>query len=225
LTSCEIALQQRRFPGQQPAAIEGGAHPVLGNALAIYVSMANDDIDIDHEEIDRLVKELAAPPKAPAPTPAVAPPAAATAMPPAAMESGGRPPGRRWSTVRLLMPAARTEPRNPFAFASAINLPQLPAINLTALTETQWDTLSVRMFVALGVVLGAAMPHWPYANAWSWGLMTYLAAVMLVVVTGIWGAKLSWDARLPAAHTVAIGTVIWGMALLAAEAVPRIVYA
>ena len=56
-------------------------------------------------------------------------------------------------------------------------------------------------------------------------LLLYLSALELVVVTGIWGAKLTWDARLPAAHTVAVGTTVWGLGLLAAETVPRIVSA
>jgi hypothetical protein len=75
------------------------------------------------------------------------------------------------------------------------------------------------------VLLSAAMPYWPYSHAWSWGLVIYLCAVELVVVTGIWGAKLTWDAHLPAAHTVAVGTVIWGLGLIVAETAPRLMYA
>jgi hypothetical protein len=112
-----------------------------------------------------------------------------------------------------------------------ISLPKLPGVSLPTLTsipklvqdETQWNLLSVRTFVGLGVMLSAAMRYWPYAHAWSWGLLFYLGAVLLLLVTGIWGAKLTWDARLPAAHTVAIGTVVWGLGLLAAETVPRII--
>jgi hypothetical protein len=112
-----------------------------------------------------------------------------------------------------------------------IAFPKLPGIAMPTLTsipklvqdETQWNLLSVRTFVGLGVMLSAAMRYWPYAHAWSWGLLFYLGAVLLLLVTGIWGAKLTWDARLPAAHTVAIGTVVWGLGLLAAETVPRIV--
>ena len=96
---------------------------------------------------------------------------------------------------------------------------------LPALDDTQWGLLPARIFVALGVLYSAAMRYWPYSHDWSWGLLMYLSAVLLVVVTGIWGAKLTWDARLPAAHTLAIGTVVWGLGLFAAETVPRIVYA
>ena len=177
--------------------------------------MASDAFE--HAEIDRLVKELTAPLKPVAPAaPPVAPPVAPT-------------PGR-YTTARVLMPAVRTERRHPFAFASALRLPTLPTmafpalptLSLPALNDTQWGA---RLFVAFGVLLAAAMPYWPSGNAWSWGLLMYLSAIDLLVVTGIWGAKLTWDARLPAAHTVAIGIVCWGLALLAAEAVPRISYA
>ena len=179
--------------------------------------------DFDPAEIDLLVKELAVPKRAPAPSPAVTHHAAAVAPEPATDQS--QAPGRRYSTATLLMPAERTEPKRPFAFASAINLPSLPRIPFPSLGDLQSGTLPARMWVGLGVVLSAAMPYWPYAHAWSWGLLTYFLAMVLVVITGIWGAKLTWDARLPAAHTVSVGTVVWGLGLLASETVPRIVNA
>jgi hypothetical protein len=182
--------------------------------------MASDDFDA--AEVDRLVKELATPPKPPARKPAFAALAAEAAPPPAT--DHGLAPGRPWSTARLLMPADRRERRKAFAFASAISLPALPKIALPDLNEAQWGILSVRTFVGLGVLLSAAMPYWPYSHAWSWGLLLYASAIVLLVVTGIWGAKLTWDARLPAAHTVAVGTVIWGLGLLAVETLPRIWY-
>ena len=185
--------------------------------------MASDNFD--PEEIDRLVKELTGPLKHATPPPPplearVVEAASAPALDPAAL-----PPGRRWTTARLLMPAARTERRNRFAFATAISLPIFSRLTMPVLSDAQWNVLSARIFVALGVLFAAAMPYWPYAHAWSWGLLVYFFAIMLLVITGIWGAKLTWDARLPAAHTVAIGRVLWGFGLLAAEAVPRIVLA
>jgi hypothetical protein len=185
--------------------------------------MASDDFA--PEEIDRLVKELATPVRPPAPRPTYASSADAAAT--QSTDPGAPAPGRPFTTARLIMPAARTEPKpsRTRAFASSIPMPALPKFGLPHLNDAQWGTLSTQLFVGLGVLLGAAMPFWPYAHAWSWGLLTYLAAVQLVVVTGVWGAKITWDARMPAAHTVALGTAIWGIGLLAAEAVPRIVYA
>jgi hypothetical protein len=180
--------------------------------------------DLDREEIDLLIKGLAAPPRPPAPAPAADSPGVVTPAVPT--------PGRRWTTARLLMPAARTERRDWLALASkwsarasAIAHAASAKVGFPTVTDAQWTAISARVFVALGVLLGAAMPYWPYAHAWSWGLLIYLSAVELVVVTGVWGAKRTWDARLPAAHTVAVGTVCWGLGLLAAETVPRIVSA
>jgi hypothetical protein len=79
--------------------------------------------------------------------------------------------------------------------------------------------------VALGVLLGAALPQWPYAKACGWWLALYLAAVEIVVVAGIWGARVSWKSRLGFAHVIAICTVIWGLALTAQEILPRVGYA
>jgi hypothetical protein len=204
--------------------------------------------DFDREEIDRLVKELTAPPK----PVTLAPPE--TAAP--AADNVALTPGSRWTSARLLMPAERTERRDWRTFASSIGLPELPKIALpalsripiarlrrslyaalpkmtppkmaklpTSLAAIDLGALSARFFVGISVLLSAAMPYWPYAHAWSWGLLFYFFAVMLVVIAGIWSAKLTWDARLPAAHTLAVGTIVWGLGLLAAEAVPRIVYA
>lgn len=129
------------------------------------------------------------------------------------------------------MPAARREPRQLSSLIPGIKLPALPTLpelpkfGLPWPKEMRSSAMSARVFVSLGVMLGAAMPYWPYAHAWSWGLLAYFAVIMLLVVTGIWSAKLTWDERLPAAHTVALGVVMWSFGLIAAEAVPRIIYA
>jgi heme A synthase len=112
-----------------------------------------------------------------------------------------------------------------FAFASAMHLPTLPRLSLPTLTEPHWRVLTARLFVGLGLVFCAAMPFWPYTNSCSWGLMLYLSAVLLVVITGVWGAKLAWDARLGATHTLALCIVFWGLTLVAAEVLPRVGYA
>ena len=180
--------------------------------------------DFDPEEVDRLVEALAKPLKRTPPAPPVAPSAAETAAPAPATDQGTLTPGQRWTTARVLMPAPRTEPKKAFAFLSAVNFPTLPRISSGALTETLSGPIWARVFVGLGVLLSAAMPYWPYAHGWSWGLVWYLSAIVLNLVAGIWGAKLTWDERLPAAHTVAVGIVLWGVGLLAAETVPRIAF-
>ena len=79
--------------------------------------------------------------------------------------------------------------------------------------------------VALGVLLGAALPQWPYAKACGSWLALYMAAVEIVVISGIWGARVSWKSRLGFAHVVAVSTIIWGLALTAQEVLPRVGYA
>src|SRR6059036_562542 len=79
--------------------------------------------------------------------------------------------------------------------------------------------------VALGVLLGLALPQWPYARACGWWLLLYLTAIGTVVVAGMWGARVSWKSRIGLAHVVAVGTIIWGLALVAHEVLPRVGYA
>jgi hypothetical protein len=40
----------------------------------------------------------------------------------------------------------------------------------------------------------------------------------MVVVAGVWSARLTWNTRLPMAHTVALFVVLWGITLAAEEA-------
>jgi hypothetical protein len=206
---------------------------VFGSWQSVCLLMHIMAIDeIDREEVDRLVKEMAARRRAPvaAPAPPSMPkitsglqqtdsPQSASASPIAQT-----PKASRWSTNRLLMPSLqRASRRKDFALASVMtmNMPALPKIGLPDWTETQWAVLTARMFVALGVALGAAMPYWPYTTAGPWSLGLYLSAVILVIVTGIWGSKLTWDARLARAHTIAIVTIMWGLILVAAVVLPK----
>ena len=75
--------------------------------------------------------------------------------------------------------------------------------------------------VSLGVLLGAALPGWPYENACGSWLLLYLSAVSLVVIAGLWGARVSWKGRVGWAHMLAVITIIWGLALTAQEVLPR----
>ena len=87
------------------------------------------------------------------------------------------------------------------------------------------SSLAVWSCVALGVLLGAALPYWPYEKACGWWLGLYLAAVEIVVVAGIWASRVSWKSRLGFAHVIAVCTIMWGLALTAQEVLPRVGYA
>jgi hypothetical protein len=75
--------------------------------------------------------------------------------------------------------------------------------------------------VTLGVLLAAAVPAWPYENDCGQWLFLYLGSVSLVVVAGLWGARVSWRGRIGWAHVLAVMTIIWGLALTAHQVLPR----
>jgi hypothetical protein len=181
-----------------------------------------DGTEVDREEVDLLVLELttdkpirrkAAPfaPKQPAAPQPVAP------QPPEPR------PVSRWSDVRLLMPEARPTAAvsgKRSAFASAIPFPQIHLPDFSRVLRMPGPVMLTRMWVGLGAVYGAAMIFWPYPKTYLWGLVLYLLSLGLVLTTGVWGAKLSWDSRLGTSHTVALCTVLLAIALAAGEIVP-----
>ena len=199
----------------------------------------------DRQEVDRLVRELSAPklvvvPK-PSGTDAATPPVqAAAAEPPAPRKVS------RWTTARILMPAtsaAAAEPRR--TLASLVNLPQLsalklptielptielpalrlpslPAFAMPALSEQTRGVFMVRAWVTLGILLSVSMPFWPYPKTYLVGILAYLFAIALVMIAGVWSAKLTWDGRLGGAHALSLGVVFWAIVLVAAETLPPV---
>ena len=185
--------------------------------------------NLEGKEVDYLIKELSSR-KPGAPKPAAPPLTIPTG------ESVGTPapvptiaaPGPR-STNRVVAPVA-----SPKTFVSAIRVRpamksmglnfdaiSLPSIGLPALSEVN----TVRAWVGLGAALALAMPFWPYPKAYSWWLFLYLFAVAMVVVAGVWSARLTWITRLAVAHVLALSIVLWGLTLATAETLPRIGYA
>lgn len=75
--------------------------------------------------------------------------------------------------------------------------------------------------VSLGVLLAAAVPAWPYENDCGQWLLLYLSSVSLVIVAGLWGARVSWKGRIGWAHMLAVMTIIWGLALTTQQVLPR----
>jgi hypothetical protein len=184
------------------------------------------DHNSDREEIDLLVSELTAKrtaPKAAAPhaNQPLARSSPAHAYDPFAPDLAGPRPGSRWTNVRVLMPSRRRPGLERFfAFRPAISLPPLP--DLSHYFRMPGPVTMVRLWVGLGAVYSASMTFWPYPKTYLWGSVLYILSLALVLVTGIWGARLSWDARLGAAHTVALGTALWAVTLAAAETLPPI---
>jgi hypothetical protein len=165
--------------------------------------------EFDSEQIDLLVREL----MAARPVPVPAQPVVTQQVAPSPVE---RRPGTRWTNVRLLMPSKPAPGLSArFAFLSNITLPQLP--DLSRFFRMPGPITMLRLWVGLGALHCASMTFWPYPKTYLWGLVFYLLSLSLVLVTGIWGARLSWEARLGAAHTVALCTVLWAVTLAATD--------
>ena len=75
----------------------------------------------------------------------------------------------------------------------------------------------------VGLLLGALW-WWPYANSCGFGLAAFLSAKTMIVVGGMWGAVFAWRNRLVTSHTIAVAFVFTGLALLAADVLPRLGY-
>jgi hypothetical protein len=181
-----------------------------------------DPDDVDREQIDRLVQELIKTQPLPAATPAAGQTIAGPepAWPPGAPSGQAEPRlVNRWTNVRLLMPPARTPgTAKHLALVPIISLSQVPDLN--RYLRMPAPIVMTRMWVGLGAVYSASMAFWPYPKTYLWGLLLYLFCLGLVLVSGVWGARLSWEARLGASHTIALGSVVWAVTLVAAETLP-----
>jgi hypothetical protein len=91
--------------------------------------------------------------------------------------------------------------------------------------STGVSALATWFRVGLGVVLGIGMMVWPYSHVCGAKLLFYLIGASTVVVAGGWGGFSSWRRRLGLAHVLSLGVVLWGLALVAAVALPRMGYA
>ena len=80
-----------------------------------------------------------------------------------------------------------------------------------------------RLILALG--LGIGMTQWPYLHGCGIPLFLYVGAVITVVVASVWSLISSWRSRSAIAHGVSVVLLIWGLALGAREALPRVGYA
>jgi hypothetical protein len=79
--------------------------------------------------------------------------------------------------------------------------------------------------LTLSVALGVAMVLWPYQARCGAGLAAYLAAVGVVIGSGIWSAVWTWRHRAGRAHSLSLLLILWGLVLGSMEVLPRIGYA
>jgi hypothetical protein len=90
---------------------------------------------------------------------------------------------------------------------------------------TRRDRAALWARVLLGVVLGVMITQWPYVHTCGLGLLQYLGAVAMVLVTGAWIAVVSWSRRHATSHVLALLLILWGIALVTYEVLPRVGYA
>ena len=79
--------------------------------------------------------------------------------------------------------------------------------------------------LTLVLSLGVSLVCWPYDVSCGAMLYGYLAAVLVLVVGGVWTAMATFTHQMPWRHLVALLIVLWGLALGAAEILPRVGYA
>lgn len=77
----------------------------------------------------------------------------------------------------------------------------------------------------LVLALGAALVMWPYSRACGAGWFGYVGVEGVIIAGGLWVAITTWRARLPKLHVLSMLIVLVGLALVAAEIMPRIGYA
>jgi hypothetical protein len=76
----------------------------------------------------------------------------------------------------------------------------------------------------LSVALGVGMVVWPYESRCGFGLAGYLAAVVVVITSGVWSAIWTWRHRASRSHTLSLLIILWGLILGAIEVLPRVGY-
>ena len=78
--------------------------------------------------------------------------------------------------------------------------------------------------LVLVTTLLAGLFWWPYAADCGVFLAGFLAAQTMIVVGGLWSALYAWRHRLGASHTIALLLLLTGLALVAAQVLPRLGY-
>lgn len=79
--------------------------------------------------------------------------------------------------------------------------------------------------VSLALLLGVAIIFWPYEEDCGAGLFAYLGALTVVGASGVIAAVASWRRRAPVSHVASLVVVLWTIALMAVQVLPRVGYA
>jgi hypothetical protein len=91
--------------------------------------------------------------------------------------------------------------------------------------EPEPGPLGMWIRVLLGLSLAVTMGWWPYSRACGLPLFSYLGAVCVVLVTGLWAAVAAWRNRDALAHVISLTLIFYGSLLAGSELLPRTGYA
>jgi hypothetical protein len=94
-----------------------------------------------------------------------------------------------------------------------------------ARAATETGSLGLWIRVLLGLTLAVTMDWWPYSRDCGLPLFSYLAAVIVVLLAGLWSATASWRARSALGHIISLTVIFYGALLTASELLPRTGYA
>ena len=120
-----------------------------------------------------------------------------------------------------LLGPAKTPPTSPAKGAGRAPAAKAPGVAAAPKATTSWG---VYARLTLSVALGAGMVLWPYESRCGVGLAGYLAAVVVVVASGVWSSVWTWRHRASRAHTLSLLIILWGLVLGSLEVLPRIGY-
>jgi hypothetical protein len=91
--------------------------------------------------------------------------------------------------------------------------------------DSQSAVIGASARVSLVAALAAALAFWPYARECGAGLFLYLGAQAVVAAGALWVVAFTWRTRMAKTHALALVMVVCGLALVAAQVLPRVGYA
>jgi hypothetical protein len=93
------------------------------------------------------------------------------------------------------------------------------------LQDAAGASFGVYFRLTLVVCLAISIVCWPYDISCGITLWGYLAAVLVLIVGGIWTAQATFRYQMPQRHLIALLLILWGLWLGGAQVLPRIGYA
>jgi len=79
--------------------------------------------------------------------------------------------------------------------------------------------------VLLVAGLGIGIVFWPYSHQCGLGLISYFAALGVLLLTAAWGLHAAWRQRTAWAYGLGLAVVVWGAGLTMTQVLPRTGYA